>query len=188
RKTEQRVPNIISSENEKKVDVRIMQAHRQNAAHFTFGLDRKIPQLYRAMGECMANTHDHAANQPAQKKWWLTSYHDEGSRITQFSFTDIGRGIFQSLKLKPHLKVYRKIGVTDNSQILKQILEKKIPSSTGLPFRGKGLPAIFKAYNRGDIRKLVIISNDAHIDLDAGIQRKINPPFRGTFLYWEIRP
>jgi hypothetical protein len=68
---------------------------------------------------------------------------------------------------------------------LRDILEGKIESRTGIPYRGKGLPAIYKAFLSGRISKLVIIANDVYANVADGDYRKMGTELGGTLLYWE---
>ena len=69
-----------------------------------------------------------------------------------------------------------------------RILEGKMESSTGLHYRGKGLPKIYNDYKNQALKKLYIAANDVFADFDNGTFIELKKPLNGTFLYWEISP
>jgi len=170
------------------VDPQVASNARKLAAEKTFGdPSRKIYALYRTLIECMANTRKHASTRQSIN-WWLSVYNDPITRITSFSFCDTGIGIFKSAKVKNLTKFALALGIYNHQDILRHILEGKIPSSTGLPYRGKGLPKIYSDYKNGNIKRLFIAANDVFADFDNGIFLDLEDQLNGTFLYWEIAP
>ena len=77
-------------------------------------------------------------------------------------------------------------GITDNRDVLKEIISGRKMSSTKIPYRGKGLPNIYKGLERNYYSNLKIISNDVKADLTENNYEKISKEFNGTFLYWEL--
>jgi len=69
-----------------------------------------------------------------------------------------------------------------------RILEGKMESSTGLSYRGKGLPKIYSDYKNHSLTRLCIAANDVFADFDNGIFIELRDELNGTFLYWEIHP
>lgn len=162
---------------------------RRLTAEKTFGNPtRHIHALYRTLIECMANTQKHAHSQPSKISWWLSVYYNPESRITSFSFCDAGVGIFKSTKVRNLANFALKIGLLKNKDILQRILEGKIESSTGLHYRGKGLPKIYSDYKNKSIKRLFIVANDVFADFDRGMFIDLKNQMNGTFLYWEISP
>jgi hypothetical protein len=152
-----------------------------------YGAPLKSPSAYRTLIESMNNTHNHAAKSSRSKEtWWSTVFADLQRRRVCYTFVDVGVGIFRSVRLDPFRRIYRVLGTTSNADILREIFEGKIESRTGIPYRGKGLPAIFNLSELGRIKSLVIISNDVYANVSTGAYRELNDPFRGTLLYWEI--
>jgi hypothetical protein len=148
------------------------------------------PQLrmssFRALIEGMLNTHNHAAASRRNKEtWWASVYADKGRGRICFTFVDTGVGIFKSVRVRGVRGFYRKVGILDNSQILRDILQGRVQSSTGLHYRGKGLPAIYNDAQNGNLLGLIIVTNDVYADVSAGQYRLLKTPFRGTLLYWE---
>lgn len=152
------------------------------------GTVKKNGGLYRALIECMANTKDHARIGAATNEaWWVSAYHDSAAGVVYFAFLDNGVGIFRSAKMQSVLKFMGKfVGLVTHADILNDILDAQLPSRTGLPYRGKGLPAIKRTLGRQDIRNLRIITNDAFLDATTRKGKELKHPFRGTCLTWEI--
>lgn len=127
---------------------------------------KKCPAAYRTLIECMNNTRNHAAADAAARHetWWATVFADIGPSIARYTFVDTGVGIFESVKIRGFFKRMNAM-FRDESHLLRGILNGSIGSRTGLPFRGKGLPAIFELLQRGAIRRLVIVANNVFADV-----------------------
>jgi hypothetical protein len=171
----------------KKVELKFVEKIINFSTKLTYGEKTKVGGIYRTLIECMANTRDHASVFGKQHiPWWTTVYYNEQDKRACFTFLDNGVGIFKSLKLKNLLKQLSKLaGIRDNKHTLREILEGTIASSTGIPFRGKGLPSIYRAFKRGQISRLIIISNNVYANLETGTYVNLKNSFKGTLLYWE---
>jgi hypothetical protein len=180
---------LLTTHKRRVVDTEIAVKARILAATNTFNdPNRWIKPLYRTLIECMANTRKHASGPLMEETWWLSVYTDPVTKITAFSFFDRGVGIFNSTKLQSFTKLSHKLGLTDNRDILRKIVNGQIVSSTGLAYRGKGLPKIYSDYQANALKRLVIAANDTFADFDHGTFIELGPRLEGTFLYWEIRP
>jgi hypothetical protein len=147
-----------------------------------FTRERRSLGSYGTLIECMMNTHQHAAGDSGGKeRWWLTAFYEEASGRAFFTFVDLGVGIFDSLKLAPYKAFFR-----SNISLLRDILQGKIASSTGLKYRGKGLPKINKFLQRDQIRDLVIVSGNVYANVSEDRFETVDPPFEGTLLNWEM--
>jgi hypothetical protein len=82
--------------------------------------------------------------------------------------------------------LYRFLGIRSDAYILREMLLGKVESSTGISYRGKGLPAVYRLSQLGKIQRLTIIANDVYANVSAGQYRILRIAFRGTLLYWEI--
>jgi len=80
----------------------------------------------------------------------------------------------------------RILGFKSNADILKEILLGNVRSRTRLSYRGKGIPGIFKAFKRGQLRNLIIVTNDVYANVGEERFETLNIGFEGTFFYWEI--
>lgn len=180
--------NYIFTMQNKKAEGGIANEIIKRATKIVFGKEARCPGVYRALMESMANTCYHA--KPAQighETWWLTVYHDQALNKVSFAFIDMGVGIFKSSKMssfRDNLKSF--FGITDNRDVLKEIISGRKMSSTKIPYRGKGLPNIYKGIERNYYSNLKIISNDVKADFSADKYEKLSKEFRGTFLYWEL--
>jgi hypothetical protein len=157
------------------------------------GIDGKCSAAYRVLIESMSNTHNHALSAKAKlhrlqqsETWWATVYADTARRRVCFTFVDAGVGIFGSVRLGKIRAFYRLIGLRTDTDILRDMLQGKVESSTGYSYRGKGLPAINRLSEAGKIESLIVVANDVFADISAGQYRMLPVAFRGTLLYWEI--
>lgn len=153
-----------------------------------FGGPQQSKASYRVMVESMSNTHNHAAGkyQTMTEKWWGTAFADSKRNCVCFTFLDTGIGIFRSVRLKTLRGMYRRLGFGSDAVILRDMLRGEVGSSTGEPYRGKGLPAIYELSRHGSIKSLVIVSNDVYADVGSEEYRMLTTEFKGTLLYWEI--
>ena len=136
--------------------------------------------------ECMNNTVNHASGvKEGDTKWWLSVYCDKPQGIAHFTFVDNGIGIFESLEKKGLLqKIKKYFGFKKRARVLKNLLDGKVSSSTGLKYRGRGLPNINRIQERGALNSLKIVSNNVFADVAQGKFEAIGESFSGTFLYW----
>lgn len=77
-------------------------------------------------------------------------------------------------------------GLKDNADIMREVLNGKIGSRTGLAYRGNGLPEIYKRFQREQFSNLIIIANDVFADVEKDEYKLLPKPFKGTFFHWEI--
>jgi hypothetical protein len=179
----------ISRRESKQVEPGLARDLVHIASQALFGEPRRCQTAYRALIESMSNTHNHAAGREpkdtVKQTWYSTVYADVPRSRACYTFLDTGVGIFKSIRLRTLKKVYRTIGVSNNADILEEILEGKVGSSTGVPYRGKGLPSIYALLKRGGIKELIIIANTVYANVGAGEFRVLEIGFPGTLLYWE---
>lgn len=180
--------NYILTRRNKKAEGGIASELIKRATKIVFGQEARCPGVYRALMESMANTCYHAKPQQiGHETWWLTVYHDQAQNIVSFAFIDLGVGIFKSAKMTGFReKLSSFFGITDNREVLKEIISGRKMSSTKIPYRGKGLPTIYKGLERNYYSNLKIISNDVKADLSIDKYENISKEFSGTFLYWEL--
>lgn len=142
-----------------------------------------------ALVECMNNTNNHAAHRDGdQEKWWLSAYCNEEEDEVHFSFVDNGIGIFESLKRDGWIRRIKEVFSFDNRiELFKALISGKVQSSTGLGYRGRGLPNIVKKLEREQLQGLIVISNDVYANVAEKEFRLMECSFRGTFLFWKHR-
>lgn len=180
--------NYILTRRNKKAEGGIAAELIRRATKEIFGAEGRCPGIYKALMESMANTCYHAKPQQiGHETWWLTVYHDREDNHVSFAFIDLGVGIFKSSKMNDFkAKAASLLGLSDNRDILKEIISGRKLSSTKIPYRGKGLPTIYKGLERNYYSNLKIISNDVKADLSKDEFIKLKKEFNGTFLYWEL--
>jgi len=141
---------------------------------------------YTALIELMSNTHNHAKGKRANlEMWWAAVYGDANRKRVCYSFLDTGVGIFRSVRMTLVRRLLLPLGIRTDPELLCEILQGNVASSTALPYRGKGLPTIYKKSESGDLKSLFIIANDVFADVTKGVYRSLEVPFKGTLLYWE---
>jgi hypothetical protein len=136
----------------------------------------------------MGNTDEHASQEKSmwhQERWWTSGFYDVDTGIVSFTFVDNGLGVLRS----QNVRLWRRVQALalDNAGLLRAILDGKMPSRTGDPNRGKGLPKISQRASAGELANLVIITNDVYAHLGRSEIRGIKRPFRGTLVHWELR-
>jgi hypothetical protein len=157
-----------------------------------FGTELRRPGTYRALIECMLNTVQHAAGSESAPKvdWWASVFcrGPEGAlpARAQFGFVDNGVGIFSSVKLRSLQRLRRVLGLPDNPELLREIMEGKIGSRTGLSYRGKGLPTLYRLSKAGILEDLIIITNNVRARVGEGRFERLSHSFGGTFYYWQM--
>jgi hypothetical protein len=148
---------------------------------------------YCVILEAMQNTVDHAHVIPegqlgplTTETWWAMVYADRERRRICFALLDTGVGIFRSARVKLWRKLDRAIRKAADTSILKQMLQGRIESRTGLDYRGKGLPSMNRYSESGEIQDFLILSNTVHGKIRPQSYSVLESSFRGTMLYWEI--
>ena len=168
----------------------------EEAGTTIWGEPRRSMGVYRVIEELMHNTHNHAAGFEGEEKfWWMTTEHNKSKRKVLFSFVDYGVGVFKSLEgdaprskfkaFKERLVLWLSRGSRENQ--LQRIFEGDLHLTvTGNAYRGKGLPGIYEAYQKGKIANLCFISNNVMFDGRHGTYTRLKNPFHGTYVYWEL--
>jgi hypothetical protein len=178
---------IMAQRSSRKVEPLTAQRLIHVATEALYGCKRRCRPAYRVLIECMNNTHNHAAGDHDNRETWWAFVHADAARQRQcYAFLDTGVGIFESVRVGKLRKLFRTLGIEDNSNILRDILMGKVESRTGQPFRGKGLPSIHELSRQHLIHKLTIVSNDVYANVDEDEFRTMDAQFRGTLLYWEV--
>lgn len=179
---------VITQRQSKKVESETAAELIHHGTRILFGQQQSSKASYRVLIEAMGNTHNHAAGSRYARRetWWGTVYVDRQRNRICFSFVDTGVGIFRSLKVRSLKRVYNLLMGRTDADILRDMLEGRVESSTGLSYRGRGLPSINTLWKRGDLKKLVIVSNDVYADVGEDRFFVLRRPFHGTLLYWEV--
>lgn len=160
------------------------------------GENKKIPGLYTTLGELMDNTATHASGNKGEiERWWLSVNYDRVSKKVSFVFMDYGVGIFTSLLVKKGKhpvknlleRAHRAFGNDATEEHLKSIVTESAGTTYNLSEgRGEGIYGIYQAMQRGELKNLHIISNNAFGDVSRGDYRRLKKELNGTLYYWEI--
>lgn len=172
-----------------------------------------MPQgLYNVLCEAMSNVKHHAypstsSIPPALQRWWLFSSSrrptPQASGQLYLAFYDIGLGIpgtmrtrLQGLREKFDgglQALMREFGISDGRGQDRDLLRLAIEherSSTGMHFRGKGLPEMKEFAASTDGGRMTIISGGAQYAYLAQNARttlyRCNPPLLGTLILWNL--
>jgi len=156
---------------------------------YLFNQEGELSRIFTIIKEICGNALEYCGKQ--NNEWCLGVFYEDDKVI--YTITDVGQGILNSLNVKYHFDVVKKVfgfGLFTNVDILKQAFKKKYGSSTEEVNRNKGLPSIKSTFEDGFIKNLILLTNDAflHFEDDSksrSIPSKI-PPFIGTFYKWEI--
>lgn len=123
--SEQPVTNAkgrISERQSRKVEPVIAQSLIHVATNALYGNIQKSHPAYRALIECMNNTHNHASGgSELRETWWATAYADHSTGRACYSFVDIGVGIFRSVKIGKIRKALKTLGIKDDADLLRDI-------------------------------------------------------------------
>jgi len=149
------------------------------------GRKLRLKASFAHLVECMGNTHQHAADVVGTESWWASVFKDRRRQRDCFTFVDMGVGIFNSIELSARLRLMNLLN-TYRPTILKELLAGRIPSSTRLRYRGRGLPSIFESCKKGRIDRLVILTNDVFADIESDKYLMLSSELRGVILYWEV--
>jgi hypothetical protein len=188
--------NAIRTHADKDVDPEFTAGLIASASKTVWGSDSRSQGVQRVLLELMLNTNNHASLYgQGEKHWWLTMNHFAEEKKVLFSFVDYGVGIFRSLDNKPvgnkFARWREKLGSwlegKSNADVLQQILSGDFHRRvSGQEFRGKGLPGIAQAFQRGWLSQLVIITNDVYFNSASRKVMTLKHPFDGTLVSWEI--
>ena len=178
----------------KKVDSELTHKIITDATNFIWKENRRCQGVQKCLIELMHNTNNHATKKVGEKHWFLSVQHLKKEKKVCFSFIDFGVGIFDSLHNKnSDSKWYNwetissLFVVENNKELLKHILNGELHRTvTGKYYRGKGLPGIYESFKRNDFKNLHIISNDVFANVQKNQFNKMEIPFSGTFVYWEL--
>lgn len=158
----------------------------------SFGNSAPFEPLYEILIECMSNSNNHAdPKNPGSCYWWLFVYSNPDTRITSYSFVDLGVGIFGSMRARGILQLIAKAtGLSRDISFADDLLEGKLHSRMEVDrdIRGKGIPQIVSTAGMNEFKRFNLITNDVFFDLKTGAREELASPMAGTFLYWELGP
>lgn len=190
------IDNSIYTHAQKTVNSILTDSIIRKSTTSIWGEEKRCLGLQRVFLELMQNTNNHASfNYNGEKHWWMSINYKKTENKVCFSFLDFGVGIFESLSNKKEGatfygvldKIISLFKPNDNSEILKLLLSGEIHKTASKKYyRGKGLPGIYNACNKNEIKNLKIISNNAYADTSCDLYKNLKCNFTGTFVYWEL--
>lgn len=159
----------------------------QKAGKCLFGDDRYVIGLAPLIIEAMGNTKQHANPQEeSTERWWIMAFCDPETKSAKFAFYDSGVGILRSLRGKLASWFAANTPFVDRDEdVLHDIMHGMNRSRTGIPYRGKGLPSMAKALERGHVQNLKIITNRTFGNVAEDSFLRLPVEFPGTLIYWE---
>jgi len=162
--------------------------------------------LYRIIIELMTNTKNHAYeiknsnNGPLklQDDWYL--YAEDTIDCVKFIFLDTGEGIPRTIRKKMSEKL---LDITNkffgnimldsksikDSEYIYSTFMGESRTVTQLPYRGNGLPAVYRCCELGQIQNFEVISGHGlfkYNEVSPLSKDNIGELFTGTLFYWEI--
>lgn len=149
-----------------------------------WGVPARCPELRGGVFEMFRNSCDHAFPNNGEVTWHLGLAHFDERNLVKFSFVDNGKGIIKTIE-KPFFDKLISF-FNNNAAFLEAAYLDGVESSTGLKWRGKGLPCIYELYKENIIKRLIVISNNVYLDFDRGIKKDLSVSFSGTYYYWEL--
>jgi hypothetical protein len=158
----------------------------------SFGSSAPFEPLYEILIECMSNSNNHAnPKNPGSCYWWLFVHSNPDTRVTSYSFIDLGVGIFGSMRVRGIIQRFAKAaGYSKDISFADDLLEGKLHSrlEKDREIRGKGIPQIVSCAGMPQFRRFHLITNDVFFDLKNHHKEELGSPMAGTFLYWELQP
>lgn len=143
--------------------------------------------FYTIILECMGNTKHHAYDSVKAKyaKWWLVAYYDKNTRAVYFAILDNGKGIPETAR-KNFAEKIKFLLNSEDVKIIKSALSGDFRTSTGLQYRGKGLPKIYEHMKEKRIQDLMIVSNNGFYKADNDEELVLEKKFNGTLICWSF--
>lgn len=143
--------------------------------------------LYKIIIELMTNTKNHAYQDndlPMINNWYIFIENDKD--ILKLTFIDTGEGLPKTITKKfiENINIF----IKDSKYIYSALKGEDLRTETKLPYRGKGLPKIYKIVEQGLIQNFKVISGKGWFERrGAGYNLKDSKTsFMGTLFYWEM--
>lgn len=140
--------------------------------------------LYNTLGEVAGNSVEHSNKEKTYKNWFMSVHYEDSSAMIMMA--DIGKGILGTLNLLLKQKVYEQLANNEPHETLKKLFEGKFQSSTRDPNRNNGLPEMMERVSRNYIKNVIVVTNNAVLDLNGKLSCKLNISFPGTFYLIEV--
>lgn len=141
--------------------------------------------LYGVIGEMNINSLEHAYKR--SKHWVFAVRYDEKNDKINFTFTDNGFGINNTLRKNFSMRTFELLGLKSEVDIVEGMFREEYSSRFKKQFnRNKGLPAIRNLQMEKKVDNLIVLTNNTYIDFEKNIKINLKSSFSGTFYYWEL--
>lgn len=151
---------------------------------------------YKTIIELMNNTREHAYKKDASfPRWYIAAHHCHEDNKVTLTFLDGGMGIPHTINTKFSEKIrailsrstslLEELKISDSDLIL-SAMKGEFRTRTRQGYRGKGLPGIKDACDKGNISNLTVVSNRGFVNIDQGDKFDLDCTFRGTLFSWEF--
>lgn len=149
----------------------------------SIGIKDYYQPFYDFLIEVIGNASEHGLLNK-NINWWMLKYKDQSRKCMTYVFVDMGLGIIESYRRSGLLKRY---SLRDKKKIPLDALYGKLGSSTKKDGRGRGLPQIREAVEKGIVSDFVLITNSVSLHyIDSKFVVTTNPNFIGTYFSWTI--
>lgn len=122
------------------------------------------------------------------KQWQIGVLKAEGKVI--INIVDLGKGIVDSLFISQKIKIIDFFYLRSKLDVLIRAFDRRYGSFTQELNRNRGLPMIKKYYTDGQIKNLIVCSNEGYINFNDFSKNKLLSSnfekFNGTFYQWEL--
>jgi hypothetical protein len=136
------------------------------------------------LSEIIGNAVEHGIKEN-NLNYWLC--YEKIKNTIKFTFVDMGIGIAHSHKKARLLLGYRLMGKYGENKIILDSLYKKLPSSTKLEGRGRGLPEIREMIEKEWVSDFLLVTNKSAVRyIDNQFKVSNNKNFKGTYYSWTI--
>jgi hypothetical protein len=147
------------------------------------GIKEYYHPFYNLLQELIANAVEHGIVNK-NINWWLDREINTKDKIISYTFVDMGVGIIGSHKNSRLPFIYY---ILPSKYIILDALNGKLPSSTKIINRGKGLPQLKQLIDKQFISNFVLITNKVRIEYKNNkFITSNNPNFVGTYYSWSI--
>lgn len=177
--------NLIIKQGRGKTRNKEMGMAIKNAVQKLTGVESHYHPVYSIIQEINGNAVEHAYD---NKKHWLFGFnYDEENNKVIFTFADNGFGILRTIKKKISQKIFDRLNLRNDADILLRAFEKEYGSRhEEHENRNKGLPLLNKIQSEKEVKNLMVITNKVSLQLEKGSVKLLQSHYSGTFYYWEL--
>lgn len=157
-------------------------------------IDRNYTKgLFVIVMEIVSNTKHHAYSASASlPKWYAYAWYNKNRNEISFAIMDTGLGIPNTIRKNWAEKVselLRKLPLmkSQDSTLLRSVLNGDFRTQTKEKYRGKGIPEIQSYSTKKYITDLTIVSNTGYVSIDNNKEIEFTTPLCGTLFSWRMK-